>query len=158
MMMMLMMSHKAEVTKLNDTINSLESYTVFPMARDIQSQRDDKRLSDLSEKFESMKWRLTSLQEENSALHTKLQKTIDPKMSKNDKWRNSALQEQVLMLTQRLKDLGDDGNDSIKSSSSRRSTKTNRVTPRELSRRSIPRSPGNYNRVSSSKNEITMIT
>jgi len=98
----LKLGHKAEITALNDTVKSMKLCTVSPTARGIKYQRDDKRLKKLAEKLKIMKWRLTSLQEENLALHTKLQESNDSKISRNDKWRNSALQEQVLILTQRL--------------------------------------------------------
>ena len=130
--------HKDDVSRFKETISTLESDT--PMMRDVQSQRDDRRSVEMSDKLENLKWQLSTLQEENHKLRNKLDKVGDPRTSKNDKWRNSALQEQVFVLTQRLKELEGD-TDSVKSSSSRRTSKTSKSSVMESPRR-IPRSPG----------------
>ena len=63
--------------------------------------------------------------------------------SNNDKWRNSALQEQVIKLQSRLREYEGD-TESVQSSSSRRSTRSE-YSPR------IPRTPsGSYSRRDSS--------
>ena len=127
------LQHQNEVTKLQATISSLEADTVTPTMRDVQSHRDQNVIREMSGRVESLTIKVRSLQEENNELREKF-KTSTSRQSKNDKWRNSALQEQVFSLEQRLRDYGDNG--SVASASSR---KTSRSVGRSPLR--IPQSP-----------------
>jgi hypothetical protein len=70
--------------------------------------------------------KVSILQEENMDLKQKMDKETRHRSSNNDKWRNSALQEQIIKLKQRLREYEGES-ESVKSGSSRRSA--------------IPRSP-----------------
>ena len=107
--------HRNEVSRLKDQIFTLESDHVTPMMRDVQSQRDTKRILGMTDQMEILKSKVSSLQNENSKLKVKV--GGDSRSSKNDKWRNSALQEQVLYLTQRIRELEGVGDkESVRSS------------------------------------------
>jgi len=126
--------HNAEVEKLQRTITTLE--TESPLARGIQSQRDDHRIEDLNEKLEKLKWRNASLQEENHKLRDKSESyDIEEKASKNDKWRNAALQEQVAILTKKNHEL----ENAVVSMSSR--SAANKSSQSSASRRVVSESP-----------------
>jgi len=97
--------HKDDVIILRQTISQLETET--PMMRDMQAQREEKQAGELASKYEQLKWRTSELQRENKLLRGKLESIKLPsedRASKNDKWRNSALQEQILVLQQRVKE------------------------------------------------------
>mmetsp|Transcript_45995 Transcript_45995/g.55773 ORF Transcript_45995/g.55773 Transcript_45995/m.55773 type:complete len:481 (-) Transcript_45995:96-1538(-) len=97
--------HKAEVSKLLDKISALEKDS--PLARGIQTARDDRKIEELNDTITKLKWQNVSLLEDCKKLREKIQKYEEEKkaMSKNDKWRNSALSEQVKILTKRIKEL-----------------------------------------------------
>lgn len=145
------LQHQKELVNLKTTVSTLESENINPvvMMRDVQAQRDNQQIMGMKDKVESMKWKVSSLQEENQKLREKMEKGEDNRSSKNDKWRNSALQEQVLVLTQRVKELEGDsgsvGTGSVRSFSSRRSkgaaSRKESPTRRITVKRSVPRSP-----------------
>jgi len=147
------MQHEDDIFRYKEVISDLNSDT--PMMRDVQSQRSDKKYAGLSEKIESLKWQVAQLQEENSKLKKKTKQIDELRSSKNDKWRNSALQEQVLILTQKLKEFDVD-TESLKSSSSRKSRSNRSVVS---SRSSLPRGPGSLRRTNTvSTNDVSTHT
>lgn len=134
----LRLQHRNEVVRLENTISSLESDTQTPMMRDVALERERRLQHDYQQQLKDVMNRVSLLQEENMTLKQKKEKDGKLRSSNNDKWRNSQLQEENLRLKQRLKEYEGD-NDSVRSSSSRRSSRT------DSSR--IPRSPaGSYRR------------
>ena len=132
--------HRNEVSRLKEDIYSLESDNLTPSMRDIEDQKHFRRAQELAEEVERMKIKVGSVQEENYRLRSQIDKLSESRPSKNDKWRNSALQEQVIVLTQRLKELeGDAG--SVHTTSSRRTAVTSRASTSDSPFR-VPRSPG----------------
>lgn len=125
--------HQNEVTKLQATISSLEADSVTPTMRDVQAHRDQTIIREMSGRVDSLTMKVQSLQGENNELREKF-KITNSRQSKNDKWRNSALQEQVFSLEQRLRDYGDNG--SVASTSSRRTSRSVGKSPLR-----IPQSP-----------------
>jgi chromosome segregation ATPase len=109
-----------EIQKLNFQMFEQQSDSVkASSAGDSNHQR---LYSEALVRMESLKNKLSSLQDENAKLREKIE-TLNDSQSKNDKWRNSALQEQVITLTQRLKEVeGDSG--SVGSSSTYKSRKS----------------------------------
>lgn len=109
--------HKAEVAKLRDKIIALENESPLErIARRDTTLEDNRRMSELEEKNDHLKWLNTTLKEENTNLKGKVEK-LKAKRDKsptsstlksaknNDKWRNVALQEQVAVLSQRVIEL-----------------------------------------------------
>ena len=96
------LDHKAEVSKLKDVMASLER---SPQTREV-SDHQTARLNEVKERLENLKWRNTSLHEENLKLRNRLEKAEgDVKSSKNDKYRALALEEEVGQLQNRLSEL-----------------------------------------------------
>jgi len=94
----------AEVVKLKETISSLESQT---HGRQIQRtvQIDDSRIGEVMERLEKLKWRNTSIQEENGKLKGRLVKAeAEAKSAKNEKYRTASLEAKVAALTKRVKE------------------------------------------------------
>ena len=69
------LAHEAEVAKLHETINRLESEKAsFEGHRNAQDLQMDLRVREVKEKLEKLKWRNSSLQEENESLRQRLAK------------------------------------------------------------------------------------
>lgn len=80
--------------------------TESPLQRSIQVQRDDKRVEDLNNQIEQLKWKNANLVTECETLGLNLKDLESTqKTSKNDKWRNTALKEEVKTLKKRIKEL-----------------------------------------------------
>uniref|UniRef100_A0A7S1D9Y8 Uncharacterized protein n=1 Tax=Cyclophora tenuis TaxID=216820 RepID=A0A7S1D9Y8_CYCTE len=137
------LDHKSEVSKLKGTISSLER---SPLERDVNSQNSD-RLSEVKERLENLKWRNTSLHEENLKLRGRLEKAEgDAKASKNDKYRTLALEEEVNQLRSRVLELEEEKEVlSPVAASPRRIPKP----PTEQSERRMGRSNGKSRRIKS---------
>ncbi len=135
--------YKDDVVKLKQTISQLESET--PMMRDLHTQREEKKQGELASKYEQLKWRTAETQRENKALREKLenlQASIkNTSESKNDKWRNSALQEQIFVLQNKLKDMEQEQSSTTSSRKSRSSRKLPSTPKSNSSKDSIPRPP-----------------
>jgi len=140
----LRLQHRNEVGRLQNTIMSLESDSETPMMRDVAMERERRLENDHRQQLKDLMTKVNMLQEENATLKHTSDKDVKPRASNNDKWRNSALQEQVIRLQQRLREFEGDS-ESVRSGSSRRSSRT------ESSRR-IPRTPAqSYRKDSSSR-------
>merc|ERR1719491_80628 len=63
--------HKNDISRLKDQILTLESDNITPMMRDIQFQRDDKRILEVTDQMENLKRKVSSLQDENLKLRDK---------------------------------------------------------------------------------------
>jgi chromosome segregation ATPase len=138
------LQHRKEVGRLEDTIMSLESDSESPMMRDVAMERERRVENDYRQQLKDLMTKVNTLQEENATLKHTSDKNAKVRASNNDKWRNSALQEQVIRLQQRLREYEGDS-ESVRSGSSRRSSRT------ESSRR-IPRTPAqSYRKDSSSR-------
>jgi len=122
-----------EINKLQNHIERLEMEgNESPLIRQAAAERENVYLRGVSEQNDNLKSKINSIQAENRDLRDQVEKTNNSRSSsKNDKWRNSALQEQVIALTKRLRELeGDDS--SMRSSSSRRSMKSDSGGGRRL--------------------------
>jgi len=114
--------YEEEIQKLNYQLFEIQTDSVkASTAGDSNHQR---LYSEALVRMESLNGKLFSLQDENTKLREKIE-AINDSRSKNDKWRNSALQEQVITLTQRLKEIEGDTN-SIDSSSTGKSGRKSR--------------------------------
>ena len=120
------LKHKSEIAKLKDRITNLESET--PLERMVRTDKhDDRRESELAEKYDHVKWLNRSLKDENHNLKEKVtywkttakdaKREESPPATKsaknNDKWRNVALQEQVAVLSQRVIELEEEAATSV---------------------------------------------
>jgi chromosome segregation ATPase len=120
------LQHNNEIQRLQSLITTLENEAETPMMRDVAFEREKKLESDYRQQLKDLMTKVNILQEENMDLKQKIDKETRHRSSNNDKWRNSALQEQIIKLKQRLREYEGDS-ESVRSGSSRRST--------------IPRSP-----------------
>ena len=120
------LKHRNEVSRLESSIQSLETDSETPMMRDVVMERQRQLENEYRHQIDGLTSKVNTLQEDNITLKHKVEKDGKQRSSDNDKWRNSALQEQVMKLQQRLREYEGD-NDSVRSNSSR---------PRR-----IPRSP-----------------
>jgi chromosome segregation ATPase len=137
------LQHQNEVKRLEQTINSMESDTETPMMRDVAMEREKRLVNDYRQQLKDLMTKVNILQEENVTIKQQSENDGKLRSSNNDKWRNSALQEQVIKLQSRLREYEGD-TESVQSSSSRRSTRSE-YSPR------IPRTPsGSYSRRDSS--------
>ena len=127
------LQHRNEVDRLHNTLMSLENDSVTPMMRDVAMERERRVENDHRQQLKDLMTKVNLLQEENVNLKHNSDKDAKVRASNNDKWRNSALQEQVMRLQQKLREYEGDS-ESVRSGSSRRSAKN------ESSRR-IPRTP-----------------
>ncbi len=146
------LQHRNEIARMEDVITSLESDNSTPMMRDVAIEREKALANDYRQQVDGLRSRVNYLQDENVNLRHKIEKEAESRSSKNDKWRNSALQEQVFKLQQRLRVYEGDS-DSIVSSSSRRSARTlTETSPR------IPRTPSSSFRRSGGRDDISTHT
>jgi len=127
--------HRNELTRMKNEIANLES-SETPMMRDVANERDRVVSNEYRQQIEGLRSRLNHVQEENVLLRHKIEKEGENRLSKNDKWRNSALQEQVMKLQQKLREYEGDS-ESVRSGSSRISSRT----MRSESSPKIPRTP-----------------
>jgi chromosome segregation ATPase len=129
------LTHQNEVSRLQKIIDSIESDSQSPMMRDVARESEQRLEKEYRGQMESLQSKINEIQEENRNLKYEMEK-IEKQASRNDKWRNSALQEQVIKLQQRLKDYESETG-SVMSAPSRRKSST---SPR------VPRSPaGSFN-------------
>lgn len=121
--------HNNEIERLHHDMEEMQlDNDENPTIRQL-AEKEKMVVNQLSKQVENLKEKVRSLQEENFDLRDKMERN-DPRASKNDKWRNSALQEQVHVLTKRIRELEGNGETSSKISSSRKS-----------GRRTLPPSP-----------------
>lgn len=129
------LTHQNEVSRLQKIIDSIESDNQSPMMRDVAKESEQRLEKEYRGQMEVLQSKIHEIQEENRNLKYEMEK-IEKQASRNDKWRNSALQEQVIKLQQRLKDYESETG-SVMSAPSRRKNST---APR------VPRSPaGSFN-------------
>ena len=139
------LQYRNEVARLEQTIQSMETDTETPMMRDVALERERRVEHDYRQQLKDLMTKVNILQEDNISLKHKTEKDGRQRSSANDKWRNSALQEQVIKLQARLKEYEGDS-ESVRSSSSRRSNRTENTSR-------IPRTPSwSYRKDSSSRN------
>ena len=127
------LQHRNEVSRLENAIDSLESNTDTPMMRDVTAELERRLENDYRLQLDRLLTKMNHVQDENVNLRHTIEKDGKLRASNTDKWRNSALQEKVIKLQQRLRELEGDGG-SVRSSTSRRSSRTE-SSPR------VPRSP-----------------
>jgi len=137
------LQHRNEVDRLHNELMSLENDSVTPMMRDVAIERERRLENVHRQQLKDLMTKVNLLQEENVNLKHNSDKDAKLRASNNDKWRNSALQEQVMKLQQRLREFEGDS-ESVRSGSSRRSGKP------EPSPRRIPRTPSHSFRKDSS--------
>ena len=128
--------HENEMSKLHYQMEEMRiENDDSPSIRQL-AEKDRMAVNEMSKQVEALRSKVSTLQMENFDLREKIDRDeTSSRSSKNDKWRNSALQEQVQVLTRRLRELeGDDS--SMMSSSTRRSKRSSRRIP------TTPRGPG----------------
>lgn len=125
------LTHQNEVSRLQRIIDSIESDNQTPMMRDVAKESEKRLEKEYRSQMESFQSKINGLQEENRNLKYEIEK-IEKQASRNDKWRNSALQEQVIKLQQRLKEYESETGSVVSAPSRRKSSSS---TPR------VPRSP-----------------
>jgi len=99
--------YKDELNRLKCEIESLKEDS--PLVRGMQTEIQDRRIEDLHDTIQKLKWRNNSLTEDCTRYKEKLQK-FDREtraFSKHDKWRNSALKEEVRVLNGKIKEMDD---------------------------------------------------
>lgn len=113
--------HKNELERMQFHMEEIQMYSDDnPTIRQL-AEKDKMAVNELSKQVENLREKVRSLQEENFDLREKIDRG-DSRTSKNDKWRNSALQEQVQALTKRIRELEGGDEVSVRSSTSRRSS------------------------------------
>lgn len=127
------LQHRNEVSRLEQTLRNMESEAETPMMRDVAMEREKRLENSYRQQMKDLMTKVNILQEENVVLKQQSDNDARSRTSNNDKWRNSALQEQVIKLQAKLKEYEGD-NESVRSSSSRRSSRSE-FSPR------IPRTP-----------------
>ena len=96
------LEHESQMNKLEERFVAMQE---SPLVTSMNKDTTD-RIADLKEKFENLKWRNTSLQEENKGLRTKLERAQDTTATmKNDKYRASALESENESLVKRVEEL-----------------------------------------------------
>lgn len=120
------LTHQNEVSRLQKIIDSIESGNQTPMMRDVAKESEQRLEREYRSQMESLRSKINELQEENRNLKYEIEK-IEKQASRNDKWRNSALQEQVIKLQQRLKDYESETGSVMSAPSRRKSSSSSRV-------------------------------
>lgn len=96
------LEHESQMNKLEERFVAMQE---SPLVTSMNKETTE-RIADLKEKFENLKWRNTSLQEENKGLRTKLERAQDTTATmKNDKYRASALESENESLMKRVEEL-----------------------------------------------------
>jgi len=96
------LEYESQMNKMEERLGAMQE---SPLARTMTKETTD-RIADLKEKFENLKWRNTSLQEENKSLRLKLERAQeDFAVMKNDVYRASALEKQNENLEKRVEGL-----------------------------------------------------
>jgi chromosome segregation ATPase len=112
--------HKNELGRLQYNMEEIRlDNDETPVLRQL-AEKDRMAVNEMARQVERLKEKVRCLQEENFEFREKIERG-DKRSSKNDKWRNSALQEQVQALTKRIREMEGEEETSIMSSSSRRS-------------------------------------
>lgn len=93
------LDHKAEATKLKEQLKHMEQP---PAVREVTNQSNAK-LDDYKERLENLKWRNSTLQEENLKLRTRLEKVDES--TRSDQETSTALHQEVTRLRKQVKDI-----------------------------------------------------
>jgi archaellum component FlaC len=72
------LEHESQISKMEERLTAMHE---SPLASTLTKETSD-RIADLKEKFENLKWRNTSLQEENKSLRLKLERAQDGSTTK----------------------------------------------------------------------------
>ncbi len=129
-------AYTKEVHRLQNTIRALEDESESPMMRDVALERERRLENEYRHQLKELTVKVNMLQEDNVTLKHDLERGSNKfRSSSNDKWRNSALQEENIKLKQRLREYEGDA-DSV-GASSRRSARIPR-SPAHSIRRDSP--------------------
>lgn len=100
------LERSAEVARLKEQLSSVEKAHVIPEEVATKSKPRDTRLDDVKERLENMKWRNTTLQEENLKLRKRLEKLEGEfAASRTEQDKTFAAEEEVAALRKRVQQL-----------------------------------------------------
>jgi chromosome segregation ATPase len=99
------LEHKSELYKLKDQIRAMEEDASPKVVEQAAPKKVDVRLDDVKERLENLKWRNTSLQEENLKLRTRLERVEgEVSINRSDQDKVSAMEHEVAVLRNRVRE------------------------------------------------------